>query len=203
MKLIGMLDSPFVRRTAISLYSLGLKFEHQALSVFRDYEEFQSLNPLVKAPTLLLNTGETLVDSSLIIQYAERVNEASLYSEDNSKFTLEQQIIGAASIANEKTVQLYYEFSLRPEDKQHAPWIERVQEQLNETYAVIEAILKKHPEMFETSQLNHASIAVAVAWLFTQKMRPNDVNAGNFPAVEAWSNSAETTDAFKAYPFTP
>ncbi|MDF7078947.1 glutathione S-transferase N-terminal domain-containing protein, partial [Escherichia coli] len=28
MKLIGMLDSPYVRRTAISLKLLGLPFEH-------------------------------------------------------------------------------------------------------------------------------------------------------------------------------
>lgn len=39
MKLIGMLDSPFVRRVAISMRLLGLPFEHAAaveqLPVFR------------------------------------------------------------------------------------------------------------------------------------------------------------------------
>ncbi|WP_414039847.1 glutathione S-transferase N-terminal domain-containing protein [Acidithiobacillus sp. M4-SHS-6] len=51
MKLIGMLDSPYVRRVAISLQLLGLKFEHQSLSVFRGFAEFQQINPVVKAPT--------------------------------------------------------------------------------------------------------------------------------------------------------
>ena len=34
MKLIGMLDSPYVRRVAISLRRLGIAFEHEPLSVF-------------------------------------------------------------------------------------------------------------------------------------------------------------------------
>ena len=38
MKLIGMLDSPYVRRVAISMQLLGLRFEHESVSVFRGFE---------------------------------------------------------------------------------------------------------------------------------------------------------------------
>ena len=41
MKLIGMLDSPYVRRVAITLKRLDIPFEHEALSVFRTFEQFQ------------------------------------------------------------------------------------------------------------------------------------------------------------------
>ena len=34
MKLIGMLDSPYVRRVAVCLDVLGVPFEHEAVSVF-------------------------------------------------------------------------------------------------------------------------------------------------------------------------
>ena len=71
MKLIGMLDSPYVRRVAISLQLLDLRFEHQALSVFRTFAEFQKLNPVVKAPTLICDDGTVLMDSTLILDYAE------------------------------------------------------------------------------------------------------------------------------------
>ena len=37
MQLIGMLDSPYVRRVAISLKLLGLPFEHRSISVFRQF----------------------------------------------------------------------------------------------------------------------------------------------------------------------
>jgi len=40
MRLIGMLDSPYVRRVAISLKYMGLAFDHEPVSVFRDYDTF-------------------------------------------------------------------------------------------------------------------------------------------------------------------
>ena len=55
MKLIGMLDSPYVRRVAISLQLLGLPFEHQSLSVFSTFDQFRRVNPVVKAPTLVIH----------------------------------------------------------------------------------------------------------------------------------------------------
>lgn len=57
MQLIGMLDSPYVRRVAISLQLLGLEFEHRSLSVFRGFEAFSRINPAVRAPTLVCDDG--------------------------------------------------------------------------------------------------------------------------------------------------
>ena len=57
MRLIGMLDSPYVRRVAISLECLGISFAHDAISAFSTYEEFQRINPVVKAPTLVCDDG--------------------------------------------------------------------------------------------------------------------------------------------------
>ena len=41
MKLVGMLDSPYVRRVAIALDQLDVPFEHEAVSVFSSFEQFQ------------------------------------------------------------------------------------------------------------------------------------------------------------------
>lgn len=71
MQLIGMLDSPYVRRVAISLQLLGLHFEHRPISVFRTFEDFRQINPVVKAPSLVCDDGEVLMDSTLIIEFAE------------------------------------------------------------------------------------------------------------------------------------
>jgi glutathione S-transferase len=57
MQLIGMLDSPYVRRVAISLQLLGLRFEHQSVSVFSTFEKFRSINPVVKAPSSSATTA--------------------------------------------------------------------------------------------------------------------------------------------------
>lgn len=71
MKLIGMLDSPYVRRVAISLDLYEVDFVHEPLSVFRTFNEFAEINPVVKAPTLVLDDGTVLMDSSLILDYLE------------------------------------------------------------------------------------------------------------------------------------
>src|SRR5260221_13066707 len=71
MQLIGMLDSPYVRRVAISLQLLGLRFEHRSISVFSTFEQFRKINPVVKAPSFICDGGEGLMDSTLIIEYAE------------------------------------------------------------------------------------------------------------------------------------
>ena len=48
IKLIGMMDSPYVRRVAVSLELYGVAFESQPLSVFSTFEEFSRINPAVK-----------------------------------------------------------------------------------------------------------------------------------------------------------
>ena len=78
MQLIGMLDSPFVRRVAITMQFLGVEYEHWPLSIFKTYDKFRTVNPLVKVPTLVFDDGEMLVDSSLIIEYVESLAGRSL-----------------------------------------------------------------------------------------------------------------------------
>jgi glutathione S-transferase len=73
MRLIGMLDSPFVRRVAISMQTMGLRYEHENLSVFSTYSAFAAINPVVKAPTLVTDSGVVLMESSLILDYLERL----------------------------------------------------------------------------------------------------------------------------------
>ena len=126
MKLIGMLDSPYVRRVAISLQLLGLKFEHQSLSVFRGFTEFQRINPVVKAPTFLCDDGEVLMDSTLILEYVQALaRPRSLMPSGIKELQRELCLIGLALAATEKSVQIVYERGLRPPEKVHEPWHSR------------------------------------------------------------------------------
>lgn len=81
MQLIGFMDSPFVRRTAITAQFLGVAYEHKELSVFRDYDEFHKLQPMVKVPTLITDDGARLTDSNLIIRYLESLAKLSSEAE--------------------------------------------------------------------------------------------------------------------------
>jgi len=77
MVLIGMLDSPYVRRCAVSMKLMGVPFEHRPVSVFRHYEQFRAINPVVKAPSFICDDGTVLMDSTLILDYVESTGYAA------------------------------------------------------------------------------------------------------------------------------
>src|SRR6201988_2429095 len=67
MFLIGQYDSPFVRRVAIALRLYGLPFEHRPWSTFGDADKIAPYNPLRRVPTLVLDSGEALIESTAIL----------------------------------------------------------------------------------------------------------------------------------------
>jgi glutathione S-transferase len=201
VKLIGMLDSPYVRRVAISLQLLGLRFEHQSLSVFRTFSEFQRINPVVKAPTFLCDDGEVLMDSTLILEYAEALaRPRTLMPSGLKALQHDLRLIGLALAACEKSVQIFYERGLRPPEKLHQPWVDRVTGQLLAAYGTLEQELAHQPLEATRSSIRQAGVSVAVAWHFTQRMLPEVVPAADFPRLVAFSAAAEALPEFLAAP---
>ena len=200
MKLIGMLDSPYVRRTAIALETLGVPFEHEAVSVFSTFEKFHSINPVVKAPTLVCDDGEVLMDSSLILQLVEatKTRGRSLWPSDPLELQHAFRAVSLALAACEKSVQTVYELNLRPESARHEPWLARVRGQLLAAYAGLEREIGKRESVFAGS--THASIAATVAWQFTQSELAEVVPAAKHPLLVRLSQRMESLPAFLKYP---
>ena len=201
MKLIGMLDSPYVRRVAISLQFLGLRFEHQSLSVFRTFTQFQQINPVVKAPTLVCDDGTVLMDSTLILQYAEAMaSPRSLMPGGQGELAQALRVIGLALAACEKSVQIVYERQLRPPEKLHEPWVARVTGQVLAAYGALEEEIARLPGSITRAAGTQAGISAAVTWHFTQQMIPEVIPAARFPAVAAFSAEAESLPELRAAP---
>jgi len=196
MKLVGMLDSPYVRRVAISLDLYGVAFEHQSLSVFRTFDEFAQINPVVKAPTLVLDDGTVLMDSSLILDYLEALAPADkkLLPQAPAARARDLQVLGLALAACEKSVQIVYEHNLRPAEKLHAPWLDRISGQLLAAYGLLDKLVAGD------DTLNQASITAAVAWSFSQYTVASVVKAEAFPNLQRLAERLEQHPAFKKYP---
>ena len=193
MRLIGMLDSPYVRRVAISLTLLDLPFIHESVSVFRHFDHFRSINPVVKAPSFVTDDGIVLMDSGLILEHIERLSGRSLMPAAIGDHTHALRLVGLAMTACEKSVSIFYERNLRP--AVHEPWMERVTGQLLLAYALLE---KEMPEgWFDGGAVHQDAITTAVAWRFTQHVISDLVPAGDFPRLVALSQRAEATPAFR------
>ena len=198
MKLVGMLDSPYVRRVAISLELYGVDFVHESLSVFSTYAEFSAINPVVKAPTLVLDDATVLMDSSLILDYFETLAppDKKLLPHNACARAKELQVLGLALAACEKTVQIVYEHHLRPAEKLHEPWLDRVTGQLLAAYSLLET----HLAQASGERLNQAALTAAVAWSFTQLKLPTVLKAQAFPNLQRHADHLEQHPAFRKYP---
>jgi glutathione S-transferase len=200
MRLIGMLDSPYVRRVAISLEALGIDFVHEPVSVFATFEKFKSINPIVKAPTLVLDNGEILMDSSLILQFIERTNSngKSLWSDNNLQLQREFKCVGVALAACDKAVQYVYDTKLKPESAHHQPWLDRVMGQIVAALSLLELEISKREKDF-LNTINQENITAAVVWQFIDSMLPQITRQGSFSRLNALSERMETTMGFIKY----
>ena len=200
MQLIGMLDSPYVRRVAIALHFLDVHFSHAPLSVFRDFDAFAAVNAVVKAPTFVTESGLALMDSTLILDHLDRLAapERRLFPASIEHHALAQRVTGLALAACEKTMQMVYELTLRPAEKRHQPWIDRVTGQLLAAYGLLEGEIPPDTEWLITTRPLQADIDAAVAWRFTRDLLPDALDPSLYPKLGAFAARAEALPAFRA-----
>lgn len=202
MQLIGMLDSPYVRRVAISMKLMGIAFEHKSVSVFRQFEIFRGINPVVKAPTLVCDDGVVLMDSTLILDYLEGLvppdRRLMPLAGDARREAL--RLIGLALAACDKCVSLIYEREQRPAEKRHDAWYQRVLGQALAAFTVLEDAAGRASPWLQGAGPGAADIATAVAWRFAQHYNAELVPAWKFPALARYSTQAEALAAFESTP---
>jgi glutathione S-transferase len=143
MLLIGMFDSPFVRRVAISMKLLQIPFEHANWSVGRDFDRIREYNPLGRVPTLVTDEGEKLMESGAILDHLdERAGpERALLPRSGADRRRALNLMAMATGAAEKGVLQVYERVFRPEEKRHPPWADRCRAQMSGSLAAIDRYL--------------------------------------------------------------
>ena len=196
MQLVGMLDSPYVRRAAVTGTLLGLAFEHRSVSVFRHMDAFRAVNPLIKAPSLVCDDGTVLSDSSLIIQHFEDVAGRSLRPSDPARRSRDLSLTGIAIVAADKAVGIEYERK-RPEAQRHAPWTERITAQLHTALGLLDDAAASgalRPD------LEPATIAATAAWGFCRFVIPDQVEETRWPALARLAAECEAQESFRAWP---
>ena len=193
MKLIGMLDSPYVRRCAITATVMDLPIGHESISVFRQMPQFAAYNPLLKAPSFVADDGTILMDSALILLHFEDVSGKSLRPSDPAERLRDLRLSGLAINACDKAVGVEYERK-RPEAQQYRPWMDRV---VNQLYAALDAL---EQEADFGAMLTPAAITTAVAWGFTQFVIPEYVAPGRWPKIAAHAARCEALEAFRLWP---
>ncbi|MCK1757792.1 glutathione S-transferase family protein [Bradyrhizobium sp. 137] len=198
MFLIGQYDSPFVRRVAIALKLYGLAFEHKPWSTFGDADKIAPYNPLRRVPTLVLDDGEALIESTIILDYLDELvgPEKAMLPRSGAERRRHLRICALASGLGDKAVSLLYERVLRKE--QLALWVERCQAQIADVLKVLEAERAKVTTPYWLGdRIGHADVAVACVVRFTREAHPQLFDASRYPALAAHAERCEALSPFQ------
>ncbi|MDP9141549.1 MAG: glutathione S-transferase family protein [Pseudomonadota bacterium] len=196
MILIGMFDSPFVRRVAVSMKLLDLPFEHRNWSVGKDQAEIRLYNPLGRVPTLVLDDGESLAESFAILDYLDQTVGAAkaLLPVSGRERRDALQLMALASGAAEKGVTQLYEGIFRPAKKRHEPWVERCAEQMHGSLQLLEQHCAKAAGWLVGGQMTQADVTGVTAYTFLHEAL--GFGATLYPALHGLAQRCETLPAF-------
>jgi glutathione S-transferase len=197
MILIGQYDSPFVRRVAIALRLYGLAFEHRPWSTFGEGDRIAPFNPLRRVPTLVLDSGEALIESTAILDYLDELvgPERAMIAEHGPQRRHALKVCALATGLGDKAVSLVYERVLRKDALKL--WVERCEAQIG---GVLE-VLEKARGAISTAywfgdRIGHADIAVACVLRFTGEAHPALLGGARYPALTAHATRCEALPVF-------
>ena len=197
MILIGQYDSPFVRRVAIALRLYDLPFEHRPWSTFGDADKIAPYNPLRRVPTLVLDDGEALIESTAILDYLDELvgPEKAMIAVRGPQRRLALKICALATGLGDKAVSLVYERVLRKDALKL--WVERCEAQIGGVLEVLETERAAVATPFWFGdRIGHADIAVACVLRFTGEAHPHLFDSARYPALAAQAARCEAMSAF-------
>jgi glutathione S-transferase len=176
--LIGQYDSPFTRRAGITMRLYELEFEHNTWSVFGNADELARVNPLIRVPTLVLDTGEALIETAAIIDYLDSLvpPEKRLLPQSQPERYRRQNIVSLASGVSDMAVRLFYEQRLH--DTPSQTYVARLTRQIEQTLAILEG------RSVEAGALTQADIAITCMFRHLSESHPGIAAKGRYPSLE-------------------
>ena len=197
MILIGQYDSPFVRRVAIALRLYGLPFEHGRGRPSAMPTRSRRINPLRRVPTLVLDSGEALIESTAILDYLDELvgPEKAMIAERGDPRRRQLRICALGSGLADKAVSLIYERVLRKE--QLALWVERCQAQIGGVLEMLEQERDAVATPFGSANASATPTSwSACALRFTGEAHPALFDA-RYPALKAHAARCEALPPFQ------
>jgi glutathione S-transferase len=165
MLLIGVNRSPFTRRVAITLNIYGVPFEQSALSGFDNRDEVRASNPLGRIPALVLDSGETLIDSNAIVDHLDEFygGDRPLTPPGGADRRAVLKVAAIMMGTCEKCLHAAYERNRRPPEKQYQPWIDDCMAQVKNALSAVDAMIQPNKSYVLFERLTQADVTAVVA----------------------------------------
>ena len=128
MKLIGSTTSPYVRKVRIVMSEKKLDYQFVAEDVWAADTQMAQYNPLGKVPCLLMEGGEAVFDSRVIVEYLDTLSPVGKLIPQSGRERAEVKtwealadgLLDAAILARMEAI-----WTLRTEAQRSQAWIDR------------------------------------------------------------------------------
>uniref|UniRef100_UPI0026002694 glutathione S-transferase C-terminal domain-containing protein n=1 Tax=Thiobacillus sp. TaxID=924 RepID=UPI0026002694 len=123
MKLVSSLTSPYGRKVRVVLAEKKIPFQLQVENPWLPDSPVPDFNPLGKVPVLVLEDGESVFDSRVIVEYLDHVSPvAHLIPGEPKSRMMVRGVEALADGVTDAAVAIFYE-KKRPTDKQSTDWL--------------------------------------------------------------------------------
>ena len=126
MKLIGATASPYVRKVRIVMAEKKLDYDFVTEDVWSGDTTISQSNPLGKVPCLVMEGGEALFDSRVIVEYLDTLTPVGkLFPAQSRERAVVKCWEALADGVLDAAVLVRLEKTLRPAEQQSQIWIDR------------------------------------------------------------------------------
>jgi len=170
MRLIGSLTSPFVRKVRVVLAEKKLDYQFITDDPWAVDPLVSASNPLGKVPCLVLDGGEAVFDSRVIVEYLDTLSPVGRLIPSSGRPRLEAKTWEALAdglLDAAITARLEATWAGRTPAERCQAWIDRQMDKTKHALAAMSRGLADKPWCLDGPQLTLADIAAgcALAWL--------------------------------------
>jgi glutathione S-transferase len=141
MKLIGSLTSPFVRKVRIVMAEKKLDYQLELDEVWSETSTISESNPLGQVPCLIMEGGEALFDSRVIVEYLDTLSPVGKLIPSSGRERAEVKtwealadgLMDACVLARQEK-----HWPLRQSGERSSAWIERQMGKVHKSLAAME-----------------------------------------------------------------
>jgi glutathione S-transferase len=165
MKLIGSITSPYVRKVRVVMAEKKLDYQFVAEDVWAADTSISASNPLGKVPCLIMEGGDALFDSRVIVEYIDTLSPVGKLIPDRGRERAEVKtwealadgLLDAAILA-----RLEASWAGRKEGERSQAWIDRQMNKIDDSLNALARALAERSHCVGI-QVSLADIAVGVA----------------------------------------
>jgi glutathione S-transferase len=195
MKLVGSQGSPFARKVRVVMAEKKIDCQFESVNVAESHAQTQQFNPLGKVPYLVLDDGEVLFDSRVIVEYLDNLTPVHRLIPASGRERAEVKVWEALADGMLDAVGLIRLESMRPEAQRSESWAAKQQSKVDAALAALSTRLGDRPFCVD-GRYSLADIAVACALGYLQWRVPQNTWREQYPNLGALADKLYARPSF-------